>query len=185
MSLINNFPEIKIFFEKENFDSDELDDFIFLIEKKYFDKTLRKSALTLIKLEILKFKIEENGSSKESDTNIDKEFIESNLTIDNKKNNIKSISEKIQVSAHLIIELFKQKSILKKESDYINEKEYLLLNDFFTSKIEAIERASKQEQRILKSRRKKVVKSIYKGIPVYNNISQNKGVGKLIYIRKK
>ncbi|WP_298494013.1 hypothetical protein [uncultured Algibacter sp.] len=185
MSLISNYPEIKMFFEKENFDSDELEDFISHIEKKYIDRTLRKSALTLIKLEILKYKIEENGSPKESNPNIDKEFIESNITIDYKENNIKSISEKIQVSARLITELFKQKSILKKESDYINEKEYLLLKDFFMSKIEALERGTKQEQRILKSRRKKVVKSIYKGIPVYNNISQNKGVGKLIYIRKK
>ncbi len=181
MSLINDFPEIKLFFETDKIDSNDLSKFIEFIVTKYENRALQKSALSLIKLEILKFEIELDENP--NDSNLIQ--IKTTTHSDYLKHDIETISNKFEVSSSLLIELFRQRGVSKTKLDYITKKEYLLLEDFFKSKVAALKRSSKQEQRISQPLRKKVIKSIYRGIPVYNKISQNNGIGKLIYIRKR
>ncbi|UAB74341.1 hypothetical protein [Mesoflavibacter sp. SCSIO 43206] len=175
MILLDNFPEVSNFFSKKSFNDEELKSFIDYIEYKYPERHLKKSALSLIKLQVMKYELdlEKNTKSK------------SNYLFDYEKLNIGIISKKLQVSTNLIIEMLKQKGFTKNESDCLDLKQYLILEDFFKSRKKAINRRIKQEQRLFKRKLKIVKKSSYKGIPVYQDISKNGGVGKLIYIKKK
>lgn len=186
MSLINNYPEIKAFFKKNLFDNNELDKFIEFIENKYItDRTLKNSALSLIKLEVIKYEIQLDEHLEEPNKEEDEKSLNRLYLNDYKIHNINSLSNNFKVSPDLIIELLRQREVTKTKTDYLNENEYFLLEDFFKSKIKALERESKQQKKIFTPRHKKFQKSLYKGIPVYNKISQNSGIGKLIYIRKK
>ena len=173
--LLNNFPEVSNFFSKKSFNDEELKSFIDFIEDKYLDKHLKKTALSLIKLEVLKYELEleKNTNSK------------SHYLFDYETENIEIVSQKFQVSSNLIIEMLKQKGFTKNESDFLDLNQYLVLEDFFKSRKKAINRKIKQERRLFKRKIKTVEKSLYKGIPVYQKILQNGGVGKLIYIKKK
>jgi len=71
MSLINSFPEINGFFKMNRFSKSDLETFINEIEKKYIEKNIRKAALSLIKLELVKYEIQNLNKENQSITVID------------------------------------------------------------------------------------------------------------------
>lgn len=60
MNLLNSFPEIEYFFKSEIFDDIQLGNLINHVKKIYTDPGIQTAALTLIKLEIAKFKMISN-----------------------------------------------------------------------------------------------------------------------------
>ena len=193
MSLLTNFPEIDTFFKKQQFDNFELNQFILEIEQKYSDKHLRKSALSLIKLEILKYNLKESiiekdkiksSSIKENKNNIhDHNIILNQL----KSKSIESISKCLEWKSSFILTILKQKNIEKLNTEFLKENEFNAVKKMFFSRLKALEKQKREFENLFKSKlkAKKIQTSINKRNDVYTKISQNRGVGKIIYIRNK
>jgi hypothetical protein len=194
MSLLTNFPEIDNFFKKQQFDNNELKKFIDEIKEKYSDIGLKKQALNLINLEILKYSLTETKSFPEnnkSNSNIVKH--RNNYTFENetillnklKNESIESISEQLEWNSSYIITILKQKNIEKLKTEVLKGNEFSLVKRMFLARLKALGRRKKELDNLLKSRPKKKHISLNKQVDVYTKISQNRGIGKVIYIRKK
>lgn len=193
MSLLNTFPEIDKFFKRNQFSHTELSDFLNNIETTYKDVNLRKAAVSLINLEILKFDIQkeivnlhplkkEKSSTKITITKPDYTSDLSKLqvlTIEQIAKNLDWRIQKLQI-------LLKQKKIEKTNVELLTKSEFLEVKEMFLARLTAVKRIEKKVEFENKGRikNKKNNKSLSKSDDVYSQIFKI-GLGKVIYIRKK
>ncbi|ARV07727.1 hypothetical protein BTO04_13940 [Polaribacter sp. SA4-10] len=210
MSLITNFPEIHDFFCKNTFDNNELNKFIEKIKTIYSDKQIQKSALEFIKLELFKFLIEsesENVSNSKKEKleyvplkkvkkitistkeklKLEKEKSQSIILEKLKEENINIICKEVDIKTSYFITLLKQQNITKAVDSKLNQTEFEIIKHILVSKLDRLERINKEETKLLRDRnKKKKIRSLdFDKETVYTKISNNKGIGKIIYIRKK
>lgn len=192
MSLLSTFPEIDNFFNKNQFSDIELSDFLTDIEKKYQNVVLRKAALSLINLEILKYNIQKKPVKVCA---LKKEKIRTKITIAKPNYNsdlnilktltIQKIAHNLDWSTHKLQVLLKQKKIEKIESEILSESEFLKVKEMLLARLTAIKRI--ENKKILENtphiKNKKNNNSLNKGNDVYSQIYKI-GLGKVIYIRK-
>lgn len=195
-SLLKGFPEIEDFFKKSSFSNQDLEDLQKEIKTKYTNRVYKQTALSLIKLQTLKFNNLTNEAAKlfEDNNRTQKEkTVEHNQSInkweeyiiDYKHHNILSIACLLQINSELIVQLLSQNGITKFDHEFLDVDEYKIMKGFFMSKLKAIERKEKQNKRTFIPRRKTFKKSLSKSTSVYDKLINQKVIGKIIYIRKK
>lgn len=192
MSLLSTFPEIDKFFKQNQFSDAELSVFLSNIEKTYQNIDLRKAALSLINLEILKYDIQKETVNLSS---LIKEKANTKITITRidytsdlnklKVLTIEQIAKNLNWSIQKLQILLKQKKIEKTDMEILTTSDFLNVNEMFLARIIAIKRIEKKAEFNDKSRikNKKSNKSLSKGDDVYSQIFKL-GLGKVIYIRK-
>ena len=180
MSLISSFPAIHLFFKKDKFDDVELNNLITEIELKYPDKIILKQVKNLIKLELLKYLIESDDKKQERiRTRLQQEKSNTKRKKDLKKLmqlKNKSVLEVAKLLGHPLHHLdfiLKHLNIVKESSDTLSEVEVLKTLNFLKDKNNKIPRKKSNNRHNLNA---------YSS--VYDKIYQNKGIGKVIYIRK-
>lgn len=185
MNLLKNFPEIDLFFRESQFDDEQLSNLFQMITEKYQDNSTRKSAISLIKLELLKYKIEDSipktiSIKKKVDFNFDDEYL--NL----KKKNILEMSIALNWTLKIVLNLLKKNGLEKQKDDFLSIDEFRLIKEDVFQRFKQVKRIEKLE----KISKRPIGKMNYYGKSisnggVYDKISENGGIGKLIYIRKK
>jgi hypothetical protein len=194
MSLLKTFPEIDIFFSSKRFTDSDLNSFLKSIDEKYTDKGLRKSALTLIKLEMLKYDINKDELVL---AEFEKSKIQKNKIVSEKSTNnfnkvdklanlkIEFIAENLNWSFQYLQRLLAQKNIVKVMGDNLNKEEFALIKEMLNSRLIAIKRNKrKQEQeKEALNNSKSISKPLVYTDDVYGKIAWF-GLGKVIYIRR-
>jgi hypothetical protein len=194
MSLLKTFPEIDIFFSNKHFTDADLADFLQIIDEKYTDKELRKSALSLIKLELLKYDIKKDVKNlevskkvKTQQNNIVSVDSSKNLNKVNKLKDLKIdlIAENLNWSFLYLQRILAQKNIIKVMGDNLNKEEFALIKEMLDSRLSAIKRIKRKEEQEdeLQSKTKSFSKPLVYSNDVYGKIARY-GLGKVIYIRK-
>lgn len=193
MSLLNTFPEIDKFFKQYQFSDTELSDFLINIETTYQNVDLRKAALSLINLEILKYDIQKETVNLRP---LKKEKVSTKITITKPDNTsdlskltdltMEQIAEKLDWRLQKLQMLLKQNKIEKMDVEILTTSEFLKVKEMFLVRLTAVKRIEKKEEFENKGRikNKKSNKSLSKGNDVYSQIFKI-GLGKVIYIRKK
>lgn len=214
MDLLKSFPEIDSFFKNSQFSQTKLIKLVEEINIKYKDRKELEAALSLIKLELLKFEIQTINSSKEkqpvnikenninrSKNRIEKPKKEKHLKKKLSKDlgelpkdfprKISDISLILDFPLDYLIRILRQNSIIIEAHNPLNEDELLKIKPFLLSRINALRRHERKgKYTIAKSGRFFDVQANYcrdenhKTIGVYNEISKY-GIGKVIYIKSK
>jgi hypothetical protein len=191
MSLLKTFPEIDSFFKLNQFSETDLKTFIDEVTKKYSDKNLRKAAINLINLEILKYDIQKDQIDL---TKLRKPIVttaesktEENFskTSSLKKLSIESISEILKWSFPQLQRLLSQKGIKLNKDDVLNKEEFQIVEEMFSSRLIALKRIRKNEEYISRAliKNKRNSNNTEEVNDVYSKIATI-GIGKIIYIRK-
>lgn len=192
MNLLKAFPEIDLFFKKNQFNNLELENFILEIKNKYSDKLVLNSALNLIRLELLKYTFTDKKNLSNTKENpishknlkINKE--ETDIINYLNKNSIDSISKTLKWKPEYLMSILKHSDLSKLKNEILEKKEFSRLENKLIARLKGLIRVEKEEIKLLSPRQKKHPKpSIYRSIEVYNKIKQNNGTGKIIYIRQK
>lgn len=193
MSLLSTFPEIDKFFKRNQFSDTELSDFLNDIEKTYQNVNLRKAALSLVNLEIIKYDIQKKTVNPRP---LKKKKVSTKITITKldytsdlsklKVLTIERIAENLNWSIQRLQILLKQKKIVKTSEDILTASDFLEVKEMFLARLISVKRIEKKIELENKARlkNKKSDKSLSKRDDVYSQIFKI-GLGKLIYIRKK
>jgi hypothetical protein len=193
MSLLNTFPEIDKFFKQNQFDNTELSDFLSIIERTYQNVDLRKAALNLINLEILKYDIQKEKINLRPTKKVK---VSTKITITKpdytgdlcklKTLTIERIAESLDWTTQKLQILLKQKKIEKNNTEMLTAPDFLKVKEMFLARLTAVKRIEKKKvlENTLHVKNKKSNKSLSKVDDVYSQIYKI-GLGKVIYIRKK
>jgi hypothetical protein len=163
------------------------------IETTYQNVDLRKAALSLINLEILKYDIQKETVNLRP---LKKQKVSTKITITKpdytsdlsklKVLTIEQIAENLDWRIQKLQILLKQKKIEKTNVEILTTSEFLEVKEMFLARLTAVKRIEKKVEFENKGRikNKKSNKSLSKGDDVYSQILKT-GLGKVIYIRKK
>jgi hypothetical protein len=188
MNLVKSFPEIDSFFKNNQFTNLELEELHDLV-RRYSDAEMRKAAMSLIKLELLKFNInaeEIAGKVLIADKKIHN--LDSRSSNESKDSNIgKSVcalANDLNWSVQKIKSLLMQKGISKTDDEYLTAAELILVKDMIEARTIALCRINKKDSFDKKyiNTKKKLNNSNNKVPGVYGQIAKY-GLGKIIYTR--
>lgn len=198
--MISFFPEIVSFFKNPSFSQNELEELINLTNSKYVEKDINQKAHSLIKLELLKYKLQgENKDSNESKKIVSESskktriktnpFEARNIWVNETLTNIQSmtiqeIADVLNVRVQLIIAIMGRRGHTLNKTEVVSSEIFDSLRDYIKNRLEIIYRRQNKEQvdqiRVVKVRKRSSLSD--KG--VYSKL-QLHGLGKLIYIRSK
>lgn len=186
MSLLHSFPEIDLFFKQERFSQESLNELLYRINGTYSDKSVLKSAKSLIELEILKYDLlkdyDLNNGLKARETFGKSKF-------DNFSRIIKVLSISLEVRPKFILELLKQHRVNKSEDEILSEEEFSQLKPYIKSRVKALGRKKHQTVNLKKLKNPFKKKNECDDSPsssssVFDEIAKY-GLGRIIYIRSK
>jgi hypothetical protein len=199
--MLRQFPEIQHFFKKNNFSQSDLSNLYILIDNKYKDRKVVKGAITLIELQLLKYKLKSTnqkvtnrrtritGTSKNKNSSV-KSSNQISTSFENaihemQKNhlnsNIEEISKLLGIDYNKFSTYLLSKNISKNKEDILSENEFKRINEFIVSQLKTIERKRIDKLKISRPSCSKMKKT--KSAGVFDHIHKNGGIGKLIYTR--
>lgn len=209
MNLNNTFPEIDVFFRKESFTVEEINELISRLTIKYNKQELRK-AKSIFDLKILQYELKEmepksiviNSNPFSTSNRIDTKRIKGDFALNEKristktsvklpivlKNNFydtKDIAKVLEWRVKHVQELIKQKTG-KNDCEYISLNDYNQCKEVFECRLKALKKQREKEEFEKKyntGRVKRVTESDPDG--VWGIAAKMGGLGKIIYIRSR
>lgn len=194
--MINQFPKLSKFFRKNSFTQDDIINLLDDLFEKHQEKNIRKTIVSLIELELLKYKIDPSykpkklkekaevrksvSKSKPVVASIKKQTVF--LEFENKT--ITEVGKLIKMDPNLIIEQLKQNGRNYLLTDILLVKDQKFLNDHTISLARAYIRRKKDNKKITSQKRIKRTNNNSFPSGVYGSL-QLHGPGKIIYIRSK
>lgn len=166
MSLENQFPEIISFFKKDKFTQLSLNELQEKIKVDYKDKSIYKSAITLIELKLLKYKLQDDIKQVDKDKLDQNNVTKKTKSLNSSKiKTVNNLCYKFGLDKEIFLLVLKEKGIHKKLDDIFTTEELKIVNPLIASRYEDIrrKRGKKKNSSKQKVKRKSIKKKTKSG----------------------
>jgi hypothetical protein len=187
MSLLKNFPEIHEFFVQSRFYDYQLAGLYELIDSRYTDSEINKAAKTLIKLELIKYQMQDAQVVKKQSSN----KISNRGNSELKPNEVIRFLEIHEICNYIDWPVSRMKTILnrnkitKNMNDRFSNDELKIVMPYFLKAYDLKIRRNKLEKNLTAPIFRKTKEKNNTSSGVYGYLENFKGSMKLIYIRQK